>query len=80
MWLQPIDYEIDIEKAIEAIKALFNEPLNKLAKPFGTYKKDKERIKLDITTPLDRMENKEDDRHSRRSTQLKKEVGCINPQ
>lgn len=47
-WIQPLEYEINIDQASKEIDALLNEPLDKKQPKFGTYEEAKKRIKFGL--------------------------------
>ena len=49
-WLRPLGYEININEASVAIKALLVEEIDKSAKPFGTYDVFKSKVKMELKT------------------------------
>ena len=51
MWVKPLPYEVNIEKAKDIIEALVNKPIDPKAPYFGAYEEAKARIELEIKFP-----------------------------
>ena len=51
VWVKPLPYEVNFDKAKEIIEALVNEPLDPKAPLFGAYDEAKVRIELHIKLP-----------------------------